>query len=146
MTTTISKSVHLPSDPQTVWNHLTQPDLLGKWFHPATAPLQDGEDFTLVSARDGERMCFGKVREMQPPHYMKWDFSVGPLNGVMTCVEWHITSTPGGVRLSLEHSGLPEGAEAYGLVLALDKGWHGFLLALRDWSDATTLAAAPVNA
>ncbi len=136
MTANIQKSVHLAADAQTVWDHLTQPDLLGKWFHPAQKPLAAGEPFTLLSQTDGERMCFGTVLEMDPPRYMKWDFSVGPLNGQMTTVEWRIEDTPGGVRLSLDHSGLPEHADAYWLVLALDKGWHGFLLSLREITDS----------
>ena len=132
MTTRIQKSVHLPCDAATAWRYLTDPDALGRWFHPAKATLKDGEDFTLVSQKDGERMCYGRVLEMQAPTYMKWDFSVGPLNGHMTTVEWRITDTPGGVCLSLDHTGLPDSAKAYGLVLALDKGWHGFLMALRN--------------
>jgi uncharacterized protein YndB with AHSA1/START domain len=132
MTTRIEKSVHLACDAQTVWDHLTQPDLLKSWFHPSTALLAEGEDFTLVSAKDGDRMCFGRVLEMDPPRYMKWDFSVGPLNGVMTSVEWFIEDTPGGVRLRLDHTGLPEDSAAYGLVLALDGGWHGFLGGLQS--------------
>ncbi|MEM6309189.1 MAG: SRPBCC domain-containing protein [Pseudomonadota bacterium] len=135
MTTRIEKSVHLAADAQTVWNHLTQPDLLRKWFHPSLEPLSVGEEFTLVSQKDGARMCFGRVVDMQPFDYMKWDFSVGPLNGKMTTVEWRITPTPGGVRLSLDHTGLPETDAAYSLVLALDKGWHGFMLSLRETSD-----------
>ncbi len=136
MTTQIRKSVHLATDAETVWAHLTQTDLLRKWFHPAHADLTQGAEFTLVSAEDGERMCFGQVLEMDPPRYMKWDFSVGPLNGRMTTVEWRITDTPGGVRLDLDHTGLPEDAETYGLILALDKGWHGFTIALRAVTDA----------
>ncbi len=81
-------------------------------------------------------MCWGKVIEMRKPEYMRWDFTVGPLNGRMTCVEWRIEPASSGVRLSLEHSGLPEGAEAFGLILAMDKGWHGFLLGLRELTDA----------
>ena len=127
MTTQIQKSIHLACSAQVVWDHLTQPDLLGKWFHPATEPLETGKDFTLVSQNDGDRMCYGRVLEMEPPRYMKWDFSVGPLNGQMTTVEWRIENTPGGVRLTLTHHDLPEHAEAYQLVLALDNGWHGFL-------------------
>lgn len=136
MTTRIEKSVHLATDAETVWHHLIQPDLLGKWFHPSLEPLREGEEFTLVSQKDGDRMCFGRVLEMRPHSYMKWDFSVGPLNGMMTTVEWHITPSPGGVRLTLDHTGLPDDKEAYGLVLALDKGWHGFILNLRPTTDA----------
>ena len=134
-TTLIEKSVFIASDAETVWDYLTDPDLLGQWFHPATEPLTEGRDFTLVSKNDGERMCFGKVLSMRKPEYMKWDFSVGPLNGHMTCVEWNIVPAPGGVRLGLVHSGLPDNADAFGLVLALDKGWHGFLLNIRNLGD-----------
>jgi hypothetical protein len=77
-------------------------------------------------------MCWGRVEEMQPFHYMRWSFTVGPLNGEMTTVEWRLEPAIGGSRLSLEHSGLPQDAEGFGLVLALDKGWHGFLLNLHD--------------
>ena len=128
--TTIRKSVFLAADADTVWTFLTRAKALGDWFHPATADLTEGGDFTLVSQNDGDRMCWGRVEEMRKPDYMKWAFTVGPLNGVMTTVEWHLEPAPGGTRLSLTHSGLPADGDGYGLVLALDKGWHGFLLNL----------------
>ena len=130
--TTIRKSVFLAADPDTVWTYLTGAEALGRWFHPAQEDLSEGGDFTLLSQKDGDRMCWGKVEEMRAPTYMRWAFTVGPLNGVMTTVEWHLDAAPGGTRLSLTHSGLPDGAEGYGLVMALDKGWHGFLLNLHD--------------
>jgi uncharacterized protein YndB with AHSA1/START domain len=129
---TIRKSVYLKADPQTVWDHLTRADLLGKWFHRADRDLREGADFTLSNVADGDRMCWGRVEEMQPIHYMRWSFTVGPLNGEMTTVEWRLEPAIGGSRLSLEHSGLPQDAEGFGLVLALDKGWHGFLLNLHE--------------
>ncbi len=129
--TTIRKSIYLATDAETVWAHLTQPDLLAKWFHPAKEPLTQGAPYTLVSQKDGDRMCWGNVLEMRPFSYMKWDFTVGPLGGQMTTVEWQIEPAPGGVRLSLEHTGLPEDAEAFGLILALDKGWEEHMAGLR---------------
>ncbi len=127
MTLTIRKSVFLPADPATVWDHLTRADLLGKWFHPATADLAEGQDYTLLSEKDGDRMCWGTVEKLSPKDHMRWSFTVGPLNGTMTTVDWHLAPTAGGTHLTLEHSGLPEDGEGYGLVLAFDKGWHGFL-------------------
>lgn len=127
MTLTIRKSVFLPADQTTVWDHLTRADLLGKWFHPASSDLVEGQPYTLLSQKDGDRMCWGTVEKLSPKDHMRWSFTVGPLNGTMTTVDWRLTTAPGGTQLSLEHSGLPEGAEGYGLVLALDKGWHGFL-------------------
>jgi len=42
-----------------------------------------------------------------------------------------ITPLEGGTRLSLEHEGLPAGAEAFGLALALDKGWDDHMGRMR---------------
>ncbi len=130
--TTIRKSVFLAATRDTVWDHLTRADLLGKWFHPAGADLAEGEPYTLHSQKDGDRMCWGTVTTMTPTTRMEWDFTVGPMNGRMSQVVWTLEDAPGGTRLSLEHSGLPEDSDGFGLVLALDKGWHGFLGTLVD--------------
>ncbi|MCP4206779.1 MAG: SRPBCC domain-containing protein [Shimia sp.] len=130
--TTIRKSVFLAAPKTRVWAFLTKTDLLNEWFHPAENDLAVGEDYTLRSQKDGDRMCWGKVVEARPHDYMKWDFTVGPMNGDMTTVEWELTEAPGGTRLTLVHSGLPADVDGFGLVMALDKGWHGFLSNLHD--------------
>lgn len=132
--TTIRKSVYLPAERSRVWEFLTKSELLNEWFHPAEKDLVEGQDYLLTSQKDGDRMCWGRVEKAKPYDYMRWSFTVGPLNGAMTTVEWHLTDAPGGTCLTLEHSGLPTDAEGYGLVMALDKGWHGFLLKLHDMS------------
>ena len=133
--TTIRKSIFLPVSKQHAWEYLTKADLLNKWFHPSDADLAEGQDYTLRSQKDGDRMCWGTVEEMVPHDYMRWSFTVGPANGVMSTVEWTLSDAPGGTRLSLVHSGLPTDAEGFGLVLALDKGWHGFLGGLRNCTE-----------
>lgn len=130
--TTIRKSVFLAVPKTRVWAFLTETEQLAKWFHPADQDLTEGEDYTLRSQKDGARMCWGKVVEMRPYDYMKWDFTVKPMQGDMSTVEWELADAPGGTRLTLTHSGLPTKAEGFDLVLALDKGWHGFLLGLHD--------------
>ncbi|KAJ55289.1 hypothetical protein ACMU_11360 [Actibacterium mucosum KCTC 23349] len=153
--TTISKSVFLPATRMVVWQYLTDPAKMERWFHPADAPLAEGQDYTLRNGRDGDRMCWGKVIEMRAPEYMKWDFTVGPMEGAMSTVEWHLADAPGGTRLTMAHAGLPETAEAFGLVLALDKGWHAFLGNLHvlaeadatgDYSATITVPATPETA
>lgn len=134
--TTIRKSVFLAADKARVWMFLTRADKLGRWFHPADEDLSEGKPYTLRNAIDGDRMCWGDVQEMRAPDYMRWSFTVGPLDGQMTTVEWHLEDAPGGTRLSLTHAGLPETTEAFGLVLALDHGWHGFTLNLHDLARA----------
>lgn len=130
--TTIRKSVFLAAPKSRVWDFLTKADLLNEWFHPAEKDLAEREDYTLRSQKDGDRMCWGKVVEARPHDYMKWDFTVGPMNGNITTVEWELTEAPGGTRLTLTHSGLPTNVDGFGLVMALDKGWHGFLSNLHD--------------
>lgn len=130
--TTIRKSVFLAVPKERVWEFLTKSDLLGKWFHPSDADLTKGGDYTLRSQKDGDRMCWGKVIDATPHDYMKWDFTVGPMEGQMSTVEWELADAPGGTRLTLTHSGLPTHVDGFGLIMALDKGWHGFLANLHD--------------
>ncbi len=138
--TTIRKSVFLAADKPRVWDFLTKTDLLTQWFHPAQSDLSEGEDYLLTSQKDGDRMCWGTVEVMKPVDYMKWSFTVGPMQGKMSTVEWWLEEAPGGTRLTLEHSELPNSQEGYGLLLALDMGWHGFMGNLHD------LATAPAPA
>lgn len=135
--TTIRKTVFLAAEKSKVWEFLTRADKLGRWFHPADQDLSEGAPYTLRNKIDGDRMCWGDVQEMRAPDYMKWSFTVGPMDGLMTTVEWHLEDAPGGTRLSLTHAGLPETTEAFGLVLALDHGWHGFVMNLYDQTRAT---------
>ena len=127
----IQKTIFIAASRDTVWRYLTEAKRLGEWFHPAKADLSAGGEYTLVSQKDGDRMCWGKVREMRAPALMRWDFTVGPMDGAMSQVEWLLEEAPGGTRLTLTHSGLPQSREGFGLVLALDKGWHGFLAQLQ---------------
>ncbi len=134
--TTIRKTVFLAADKPKVWDFLTRADKLGRWFHPTDEDLAEGQPYTLRNALDGDRMCWGEVQVMHPHDYMRWSFTVGPMEGRMSTVEWQLDEAPGGTRLTLTHSGLPVGGEGYGLVLALDKGWHGFTGNLHDLAAA----------
>ncbi|WP_299938650.1 SRPBCC domain-containing protein [uncultured Pelagimonas sp.] len=138
MTLTLRKTVFLPASPSIVWDHLTKSELMGKWFHPAADDLREGHPYTLLSAADGERMCWGTVEKATPHEHMRWSFTVGPMQGMMSTVDWRLAAAPGGTELTLEHSGLPDDGEGYGLVLALDKGWHGFLGHLHAMGDDYT--------
>lgn len=127
---TIRKIVFLKAPIQVVWAHLTEAEKLARWFHPADADLDVGRDYRLLGD-DGQALCHGRVTVMEPPRRLAYTFTVGPLNGVMTDVEWTLTPVAGGTRLSLVHSGLPEGEAGYGLILALDAGWDEHLTRLR---------------
>lgn len=146
----IEKTIHLAAPKSHVWKYLTQGALIAEWFNTPDADLQVGKDFKLAEQDSGDVLCWGKVLEMRPPNFMSWEFTVGPANGHMSRVEWHLTETHNGTSLTLRHTGLPQSAEGFGLILALDKGWHGFLNALYEAAalnnyTATITASADVE-
>ncbi|MEE2946264.1 MAG: SRPBCC domain-containing protein [Pseudomonadota bacterium] len=131
----IEKTIHLTAPKSHVWEFLTKADLIAKWFNAPSKDLAPGEEFELAERDSGEVLCWGKVLEMSPTDFMAWDFTVGPANGHMSRVEWHLADAQSGTTLTLRHTGLPQTADGFGLILALDKGWHGFLNTLYEASD-----------
>ncbi len=67
----------------------------------------------------------------EPYQRLEYTFAIPPLGDCITTVKWHIEEVPAGTRLSLIHEGLPSGAEAFDLILALDKGWDEHLGQMR---------------
>lgn len=140
MTAVIEKSLYLPVGRDIVWLYLTDAQKLGDWFHPSDTDMTPGAAYTLTGRESGNRLCWGMVEEARAPEYLRWSFTVGPANGVMSTVEWHLEDASGGTKLRLIHSDLPDHGDGWGLVLSFDKGWHGFLASLRDRMDDEALA------
>ena len=74
---------------------------------------------------------WGDVIKAEPYDYLEYTFTIGPMGDATSTVKWTLTDVPGGTRLALEHSGLPQGEPAFGLILALDKGWDEHLGRMR---------------
>jgi len=129
---TIRKSIFLNATPDLVWQWLTDPDKLGQWFHKPRAALTAGAPLELFGAESGDKLVWGTVQTARPPEYLEYTFTIKPMGDAVSLVKWSLEPVEGGTRLSLEHSGLPQGAEAFGLVLALDKGWDGHIGQMRD--------------
>ena len=129
---TLRKTIFLQASRETVWAYLTQPDKIGSWFHPPKSALAEGEELALYGKDSGDRLVWGEVREARAPEYLEYSFTIKPMNGAESVVKWTLDEVPGGTRLSLEHAGLPAGEAAFGLTLALDKGWDSHLGQLRD--------------
>ena len=133
---TITKTAFFAAPAETVWSFLTDKDKLGRWFHPARADLEQGQDLALVSAKpggDAEPICWDAVLSAEPPNRLVYSFTVKPLAGVMTKVTWLLNEVQGGTRLTLIHEGLDKATQSpLGLILALDKGWDEHLAGLRQ--------------
>lgn len=131
MTNTIlQKSIYLKATPAQVWSYLTDPAKLAIWFHKPKTALVEG-DYEMFGAESGDKLMWGKVLVAEPFSRLEYTFTIAPMGDQTSTVKWRLDEVPGGTNLSLHHEGLPQGAEAFGLTLALDKGWDDHLARMR---------------
>lgn len=130
--TTLQKSIYLKAPREMVWDYLTQPQHLAKWFHAPKVPLTAGADYTCYGKESGDAVIWGTVQRADPPDLLEYTFTVSPMGEAVSTVRWTLEDVPGGTRLSLSHTGLPQAAEAFDLTLALDEGWDKHLQHMRD--------------
>lgn len=134
-TTTINKSIFLAASRETVWQYLTDKDKLGEWFHPAAENLVEGKPYSLLGdANDiDSKMCWGDVLTAIQPSSLIYTFTIKPMGGAMTTVNWTLEDAAGGTRVMLVHEGIGEaaGEAALGLLMALEEGWDKHLSKLR---------------
>jgi uncharacterized protein YndB with AHSA1/START domain len=127
----LQKSVYLKATPAQVWAYLTDPDKLAIWFHKPKTALVEG-DYEMFGTESGDRLMWGKVLVAKPFTQLEYTFSIAPMGDQSSTVRWRLTEVQGGTNLSLRHEGLPQGTEAFGLTLALDKGWDDHLARMRN--------------
>ena len=128
--TTLQKTIYLRATPEKVWSYLTDPDKLAIWFHKPPSALTEGP-YEMYGSESGDKLMWGDVTVCEPFKRLHYSFSIAPMAGATSRVKWTLDEVDGGTRLSLTHEDLPQGAEAFGLVLALDKGWDDHLARLR---------------
>ena len=132
---TITKTAFFAVGSGTVWEFLTDKDKLAKWFHPARADLQDGQDYELylADADDGNALIWGTVLHWEPPSKLVYTFNIPPFNGTSTTVSWYLVESHGGTMLTLTHEGVGKlGDGALSLLMALDDGWDEHIGRLRN--------------
>lgn len=128
---TLQKSIYLRADKKQVWDYLTDPDKLAIWFHKPAKALAAGETYEMFGAESGNKLMWGEVLTADPYDLLVYSFTIGPMGDTVSTVTWALQDVPGGTRLSLSHDGLPEGEAAFGLTLALDKGWDDHMARMR---------------
>lgn len=128
--TILRKSIYLKATPAQVWAYLTEPEKLAIWFHKPETALVDGE-YEMFGAESGDKLMWGKVLLAEPFTRLEYTFTIAPMGDAVSTVRWSLDEVAGGTRLSLSHEGLPQGEEAFGLTLALDKGWDDHLARMR---------------
>lgn len=128
--THIQKTIFLKAPPATVWDYLTDPDKLAIWFHRPKTALVAG-DYAMYGTESGDKLMWGTVLVSQPHSRLEYTFTITPMGDAISTVRWALDEVAGGTKLTLIHEGLPEGEAAFGLTLALDKGWDDHLARMR---------------
>ena len=128
--TTLRKSIYVKATPAQVWAYLTEPAKLAKWFHRPETALTPGA-YAMFGVESGDKLMWGEVTVADPFSQLEYTFTIAPMGDAVSTVTWLLTEVPGGTNLTLHHVGLPQGADAFGLTLALDKGWDDHLGRMR---------------
>ncbi|AUQ60851.1 hypothetical protein PhaeoP30_03992 (plasmid) [Phaeobacter inhibens] len=128
--TILRKSIYIRAAPAQVWAYLTEPEKLEIWFHKPKTPLVEGP-YEMFGTESGKRLMWGEVHLAEPYTRLEYSFTIAPMGDQTSTVSWTLTEVPGGTNLSLTHTGLPQGVEAFDLLLALDKGWDEHLARMR---------------
>lgn len=115
-------------DVDTVWEYLTDSELLAQWLMPNDFEPTVGHQFNFRTKPkvkfgfDGTVYC--EVLEVVPKQKLSYSWK-GGANGktsLDTVVTWTLTSQEGGVALLLEHSGF-KGVRNYLPYIIMGKGW-----------------------
>ena len=130
-TRVLNKSIFLKADRATVWAYLTDPGKLALWFHPPKTALAEGQKLEMFGKDSGDLLIHGDVIAARAPEYLEYTFTVGPMGDAVSTVKWTLTEVAGGTRMALVHEGLPDTEAAFGLTLALDKGWDDHISRMR---------------
>ncbi|GAA3393607.1 SRPBCC family protein [Cryptosporangium minutisporangium] len=108
--TAIHVDEFLPHPPTRVWDALTNPDALAKWFLPGDFKPVVGHRFRFqaepIEATNFSGVIAGEVLDVQPETLLSYSW-VDPANpaGLDSVVTWTLHPEGTGTRLFLEHRG-----------------------------------------
>jgi len=129
------KTLFLKAPAEHVWKFLTEADKLALWFHQGRDDLREGGDWIVETnslGKEGEKLCYGKVLEMNKPHKLVHTFTHQWLKDVETTCTWTLEEVKGGTILTLVHDGWEKVEEdAFGTAASHDTGWDEHFIRLR---------------
>ncbi|MGB2555488.1 SRPBCC family protein [Cellulosimicrobium cellulans] len=116
-----------PADVEDVWDAVTDPERIPRWFLPVTGDLRVGGTYQVEGNAGGE------IRACEAPRLLRLTWVMGPPTPKdSSVVEVRLAPAPdGGTTLTLEHTAVvpPEMWDQFGPG-AVGVGWDGALLGL----------------
>lgn len=106
----------LPHPPERVWEALTDPEEIRRWFTAVRLQPREGGEVHLDFGAEGE--ANGEILVWDPPRVLEHTW----IEGRRSVVRWELEPAGTGTRLVLTHSGLDrDGVADYGA------GWQVFI-------------------
>jgi uncharacterized protein YndB with AHSA1/START domain len=100
----VERSITLPAEPDSVWEHLTDGDLLGDWMEgDVEIDPRPGGAITMTPG-DGP-VVWGTVEEIVPGRRLQWSWRTD--DGLPTQVELELEPTDDGTALTVRETLLP---------------------------------------
>ncbi len=133
--TAIRKRIILRAPIERVWDFLTRPDCLQRWFHPADRVLDSTGPYQFYKSAEDKtpNYCWGDVLEASAPNRLVYTFAHKWLGDHATRVSWSLTAIENGTLLDLVHDQF-EGApvDVFDALADHDKGWDEHFVTLRE--------------
>jgi uncharacterized protein YndB with AHSA1/START domain len=145
----IQHQLFYPHPPETVWEYITNPDLIAQWMMKSDFKPVVGHEFTFTASPmpdmnfDGIFHC--KVLSVEPHKKLSYSWQFGPGDGTLTnsTVTWTLTEKNNGTQLSLEHDRF-KGEGFLKMFESMSKGWltlmNKLITLLTDKANGTTHA------
>ena len=125
----IQHQLFFPHPPKTVWEYLTNAELMKQWLMPNDFQPVVGRSFQFkvkpVPALDFDGIVQCTVLEIVPFQKLSYSWKSGNLNGDVTIdslVVWTLTAKENGTELVLRHSGFTD-ADNLPIFSAMKQGW-----------------------
>jgi uncharacterized protein YndB with AHSA1/START domain len=144
----IIAEVDIDAPPRRVFQALTDPEQLMRWFTDASSPVKfwqmdarlgggysyATEKTSIVVNGVSEFKCHGEIAEIDPPRLLVYTwFGNWHLDPEMkTIVRWELTPTTSGTHVKVTHSGLAQDKEARA---DYSGGWIGAIEKLKQFTE-----------
>jgi uncharacterized protein YndB with AHSA1/START domain len=127
---TLEKEVFIKASPKRVFQALTDPAELERWFvQKAQVDLRLGGAIRLEWAPDAVEL--GTILVLEPPHRLSYSWQA--LEPSPTTITFELTAENDGTRLRLTHTGIGEGEDWDSYYSSVSIGWSAHLNHLASW-------------
>jgi len=125
----IKQQYFFPHPPETVWEYLTNSELMALWLMKNNFQPKVGAEFQFrtgpIPSLNFDGICYCKVLEIVPYKSLSYTWQCGPGEGKITLesvVFWTLQPTEKGTDVFLEHSGF-EKEENLAFYNGFNHGW-----------------------